>query len=127
MTSSAPIVLVDARNVQRSRWPNISDAEVVERACAWATERGLHLVAVFDGPAPGGLVGERADGPCAVVGTGRESADEWLKRKASALAERGERFWLVTSDRALRAVAGARAERTIGGGSFANELLSITL
>ena len=120
------MVLVDARNVQRSRWPNIPEAELVERACAWAAQRGYRLVAVFDGPAPGAPTRDR-DGPCAVVGTDRESADDWLVREAAALAERGERFWLVTSDRALRSLAGRHAERTIGGGSFANELLSINM
>ena len=29
-------VLIDARNVQRSRWPNLSDEELVERARSWA-------------------------------------------------------------------------------------------
>jgi hypothetical protein len=123
MRGDAPVVLVDARNVQRSRWPNIPDEELVERACAWGADRGFRIVAVFDGGAPD----RRAGGPCAVVGSGHESADDWLVRETAALAERGERFWLVTSDRALREVAGRHAERTIGGGAFANELLSINM
>src|SRR6266508_2812091 len=57
-----------------------------------------------------------------VFGTGRESADDWLTREAARLAEAGEPFWLVTSDRELRGRAGSRAERVIGGGSFAREL-----
>ena len=32
-------------------------------------------------------------------------------------------YWLVTSDRELRELAGRGAERVIGGGTFANELL----
>jgi hypothetical protein len=51
-----------------------------------------------------------------------ESADEWLIRRAGELRADGTPFWLVTSDRALRDAAGTGADRTIGGGSFANEL-----
>jgi len=107
-------VLIDARNVLRSQWPNIPEDELVELARGWAEDRGHRPVIVFDGRAPV----QAAD----VVGTGRESADDWLTRKAGRLAEAGESFWLVTSDRELRDRAGGRAERVIGGGSFAREL-----
>jgi hypothetical protein len=50
-----------------------------------------------------------------------ETADEWLIREAS----RFEPYWLVTSDRELRDLAGSSAERLIGGGSFARELLML--
>jgi YacP-like NYN domain len=79
---------------------------------------------VFDGTAPRGVVGERRlDERSVLVGTGpEESADDWLIRTAEQHAHRGRRYWLVTSDRALRAAAGRGAEKTIGGGSFAREL-----
>jgi predicted RNA-binding protein with PIN domain len=116
-------VLIDARNVLRSRWPNITEQEVVERSCAWAAADGRRALVVFDGQAPGGYVGERVLGDhCVVVGTGAESADSWLERAAAELHARGERYWLVTSDRALRAAAGLNADRTIGGGSFVQML-----
>ena len=102
------IVLVDARNVLRSRWPNVPEAELVERCRSWAAEHGMQAVLVFDGRAPEGA-----------IGTGGESADDWIAR---AVAEVQEPFWLVTSDRELRERAGARAERTIGGGGFLREL-----
>jgi hypothetical protein len=73
---------------------------------------------VFDGRAP-----EEADD---VVGTGRESADDWIARAAAELRERAEPYWLVTSDRELRRRAGVGAERTIGGGTFASELRGVT-
>lgn len=78
------------------------------------------MVVVFDGTAPGGRVGEHdLDDQCVVVGTGKqESADDWLIRRAGEFTP----YWLVTSDRALRDVAGREAERTIGGGSFARQL-----
>ena len=66
---------------------------------------------VFDGSAP-----ENA------IGTGRESADDWLTREAARFAEARETFWLVTSDRELRERAGKSAARVIGGGRFAREL-----
>jgi predicted RNA-binding protein with PIN domain len=116
-------VLIDAPNARRSRWPNIPEQELVERSCAWAAAEGRRAVVVFDGRAPGGFVGEQAAADdCVVVGTGPESADSWLERAAADLHARGERYWLVTSDRALRAAAGRHAERTIGGGSFVSML-----
>ena len=52
-----------------------------------------------------------------------ETADDWIAREAATLREARRRFWLVTSDRALRSDAGRDAERVIGGGSFARELV----
>ena len=112
MSQDVPIkVLIDARNVQRSLWPNIPDEELVELAERWAGGRGHRAVIVFDGAAPDGA-----------IGTGAESADDWLTREAARLADACEAFWLVTSDRELRERAGGPAERVIGGGGFARQL-----
>jgi len=109
--------------VLRSQWPNIPEEELVERTAAWAEAEGVVAVVVFDGEAPGGLVGERAESEhCIVVGTGRESADDWIVRAAAGRAAGGTPYLLVTSDRELRERAGAHAERTIGGGTFARLL-----
>jgi hypothetical protein len=97
--------------VLRSKWPNIPEDELVRLAERWAQELGHQAVIVFDGTAPSGA-----------VGSGSESADDWLTREAARLADAGEPYWLVTSDRELRDRAGRRAERVIGGGSFAREL-----
>jgi rRNA-processing protein FCF1 len=107
-------VLIDARNVLRSKWPNIPEEELVELARRWADERGHRAVIVFDGRS----AVEAPD----VVGTGGESADDWLTREAGRLARARKPFWLITSDRELRQRAGGRAERMIGGGAFAREL-----
>ena len=112
MTETA--VFVDAENVRRSQWPNISAAELVERCRTWARAEGVHAVVVFDGRAPAA----ETDPYLEVVGTGAESADEWISRVAADARAAGRRFRLVTSDRALRADAGRGAERVIGGGSF---------
>jgi hypothetical protein len=101
-------VFVDARNVLRSEWPNIPEAELVEAVRAWAAEQGLEPVVVFDGRAPEGA-----------VGSGAESADDWLARETARVEEP---YWLVTSDRELRLRAGTRAERVVGGGALAREL-----
>jgi hypothetical protein len=71
--------------------------ELVER---WAAERGVQPVVVFEG---------------------EETADDRIAREAAAL---DGPYWLVTSDRGLRERAAARAERVIGGGTFARELIS---
>jgi predicted RNA-binding protein with PIN domain len=112
-------VLIDARNVLRSQWPNVPEPELVERIRDWAQRHGHETVIVFDGRAPGELVGvQRVDGITTLVGTGGESADDWLIREAP----RYPGAWLVTSDRALRDAVGAQAARTVGGGSFLREL-----
>jgi predicted RNA-binding protein with PIN domain len=102
------VVLVDGRNVQRSRWPNVPDAELVERVQEWAGREGVESVVVFDGKAPEGAVGTKG-----------ETADDWIAREASTLREP---YWLVTSDRELRERAGSQAERLFGGGAFLREL-----
>jgi hypothetical protein len=111
-------VLVDARNVLRSQWPNVPEEELVERCVEWAKRHGHDLVLVFDGRAPGDVVGEQRLGEHGtLVGSGGESADDWLIREAP----RYPSAWLVTSDRALREAAGVHAERLVGGGAFLRE------
>ena len=112
-------VLVDGRNVIRSQWPNLGEEELVEQAGDWARRHGHDVVLVFDGKAPGGVVGsERRDETTTVVGTGGESADDWLIREAP----RHPGAWLVTSDRALRDAASSNASKVVGGGSFLRRL-----
>jgi hypothetical protein len=112
-------VLVDARNVLRSQWPNLPEEELVAQASEWARRHGHEIVLVFDGKAPGEIVGtERHDSITTLVGTGGESADDWLIREAPGYPE----AWLVTSDRALRDAAGANASKLVGGGSFLRQL-----
>ena len=100
---SQPLVVVDAENVRRSAWPNVSKEELVERARAWARDEDVRLLIVFDGAAP-----QEADD---LLGSGARSADD-------VIAELEGPFRLVSSDRGLRERVGARAERHVGGGSF---------
>jgi len=103
-------VIVDAENVRRSQWPNIPPTRLVELIREWAEREQVRALIVFDGRAP-----VEADD---VVGTGGESADEWIVREGPAHAP----FWLVTSDRELRVRATDAAERVLGGGAFAREI-----
>jgi hypothetical protein len=99
-SSSAPestVVFVDAENVRRSAWPNVSRDELLRLVDDWASREGVEARVVFEGA-------ETADDRIA-----REAADE-------------ERYWLVTSDRGLRERAAGRAERVVGGGSFLRTL-----
>lgn len=112
-----PIVLVDARNVMRSRWPNIRAHRLVDLTRAWAEREGVRPVIVFDGPAPR----ERPAG-VEIYGTYGETADDWIVREAQGLFDEGRQLWLVSSDRALRDRVAPYVERTIGGGTFAGEL-----
>ena len=101
--------------MRRSLWPNLAPERLVDLLARWAEHEGVEAIAVFDGPAPGSVPGVEA------VGTGEESADDWITRRAAELTEP---FLLVTSDRELRERAGANAERMIGGGAFARELVA---
>ena len=108
---SPEIVLVDGRNVQRSRWPNVPSEELVERVHAWADGQGVEAEIVFDGRAPEGA-----------FGTAGASADDWIASRSEELVAEGRPYWLVTSDRELRRRAGEHAEKMIGGGGFLREL-----
>ena len=104
-----PLVVVDAENVRRSQWPNLSREELVERARAWAEREGVDLLIVFDGEPP-----EKA--PDLV---GSANADDEIVLITTKL---DSPFWLVTSDRGLRERVGDRAERVIGGGTFVRQI-----
>jgi hypothetical protein len=95
-------VLVDAENVRRSRWPNLAGDQLVERCREWAAREGVEVEVVFEPDA----------------GT----ADDVIAERARALAAEGTPYWLVTSDRGLRELAGDRAEQIVGGGAFLRRL-----
>jgi hypothetical protein len=103
------VVIVDAENVRRSLWPNLSPKELVDRSRAWAADEDHELRIVFDGEAP-----EQA--PDLV--SSRYGDDE-IVRIAN---EQRAPTWVVTSDRALRERLPDSVERVIGGGSFARQL-----
>jgi predicted RNA-binding protein with PIN domain len=115
--SSPLVVLVDGRNVIRSRWPNMRATSLVELAREWAEREGARPMIVFDGPAPR----ERPAG-VEVFGTYGETADDWIAREAERLFDGGSRIWLVSSDRGLRQRVEPYVERTIGGGTFVTQL-----
>jgi hypothetical protein len=105
------LVVVDAENVRRSLWPNLSAHELVERARSWATREGHELLVVFDGEPP-----EEAPDLAGVP----HADDEIVAR-----VERSEgEVWVVTSDRELRRRVEERAERIVGGGTFARALVA---
>jgi hypothetical protein len=95
------VVLVDAENVRRSLWPNIPRDELEDLTTRWAETRGHEARIVW----------EEA-----------ETADDVIAREVGTV-ERP--VWVVTSDRGLRERIGDRADRIIGGGSFARELRAL--
>ena len=105
------LVVVDAENVRRYAWPNVSKEELVAHCRAWAEREDVELLIVFDGDPP-----EEAPD---LLGSGRRSADD-------VIAELERPFTLVTSDRGLRERVGKKAERFIGGGSFLREIAAVT-
>lgn len=103
------VVVVDAENVRRSLWPNLSREELVARARAWAGREGHELRIVFDGEPPE----EAAD----LVGS--PYADDEIVHLVEELPGP---VWVVTSDRGLRVRLEGRVEGLLGGGRFAREL-----
>jgi YacP-like NYN domain len=117
------LVLVDAQNAMRSRWPNLGAERFVDLVRRWAEQEGVKAVVVFDGEAPGGATDEaELDERVSLVGTGEGSADDWIAEHAPQLVS-GSPLWLVSSDRELRNRVAPFVERSIGGGSFAARLL----
>ena len=104
-----PLVIVDAENVRRSLWPNLSPEQLVARARAWAAREAHDLLVVFDGAAP-------EDAPDLV---GSRYADDEIVRLAE---EADGPLWVVTSDRGLRERLAGRVDRLVGGGTFARGL-----
>lgn len=96
------IVLVDAENVRRSVWPNLSRKELLERVEAWGERGGVRAEVVFEGHG--------------------ETADDRIVAEAAKLHEQGEEVWVATSDRELRERLQPYAKRIIGGGSFARTI-----
>jgi rRNA-processing protein FCF1 len=92
-------VLVDAENIRRSVWPNLARDDLERRARSWGDEHGHDVIVVWEGAA--------------------ESADDRIARLAEELPPT---LWIVTSDRELRSRVADRAERLVGGGSFARQL-----
>ncbi len=95
-------VLVDAENVRRSVWPNLSREGLVERVDRWAKREGVSAKVVFEGRG--------------------ETADDRIVAKARELHAQGEEVWVATSDRELRERLQPYAKRIIGGGTVARAL-----
>ena len=126
MKADAPLVIVDARNVMRSRWPNIPEDRFLDLTRSWAEQEGADVVAVFDGRAPGDRLGvHELDDRLTVVGTGKQSADDWIAGHAPELARDRGRLWLAAADREQRRRVEDAVERVVGGGSFAGRLVAL--
>lgn len=115
------VTLVDAENVRRSQWPNLSREELVRLVRLWAETTGQAALVVFDGAPPD----VESDGLVKVVGTDGESADDRIARDVERLVADRRPYRLVTSDRALRERAGAEAEDLVGGGTFVRTLMAL--
>jgi hypothetical protein len=104
-----PLAVVDGENTRRSRWPNLSKHELLERARKWAKREGVDLMVVFDGRAPD-------DAPDVAWAP---HADDEIVRIVQA---HDRPVWVVTSDRELRRRVGGRAEKIMGGGGFIGQI-----
>lgn len=128
------VVLVDGSNVARcAAWvahvgSDRADHELrralVDAVASWTATAHVvdRTVVVFDGAGPW-RAGETSVGSAVIVaGSGTRSGDDLVEAHAARLARAGARWWVVSSDRLLQSVAGARAERSIGADDFVVEL-----
>lgn len=119
-------VIIDARNVMRSRWPNAGERELVDAVARWASEHPhTPIVAVvfdgtFEGDGPG--VYEH-DERTVIVATKGEIADDVIAREVEELRAESEPVIVATSDRELRERVESHGAKVIGGGSFLRTVL----
>jgi predicted RNA-binding protein with PIN domain len=119
-------VIIDGRNVMRSRWPNAGERELVEAIAAWAAEhpREPIVAVVFDGTYEGAGPGMfEHDDRTVVVATKGEVADDVIVGEVEELRASGEVVLVATSDRELRERVEAHGARVVGGGSFLRTIL----
>lgn len=119
-------VIVDGRNVMRSRWPNAGERELVEAVARWAGahERRPIVAVVFDGTYEGDGPGMfEHDERTVVVATKGELADDVIVREVEELRADREPVIVTTSDRELRERVEAHGAKVIGGGSFLRTVL----
>lgn len=112
-------LVVDAENVRRSVWPNVSRTELV-RLCGWyAHEHGLSVAVVFDGAPPT----TEARDDVRLVGEPGRSADDLIVELVATFGP--EAATVATSDRGIRQRLGGTGASLVGGGSFIRELLRL--
>jgi predicted RNA-binding protein with PIN domain len=111
----AGTVVVDAENVRRSAWPNVSRQRLVGLVARWVAREGVGAVVVFDGPPPPMAVPVGVE----LRGVAGTSADDLIVRLVPTLSGR---VTVATSDRALRDRLSRFGAEIRGGGSFLEEL-----
>jgi predicted RNA-binding protein with PIN domain len=119
-------MIIDGRNVMRSRWPNAGERELVEAIARWAAEhaRTPIVAVVFDGTYEGEGPGMyEHDERTVVVATEGEIADDVIVREVEELRAASEPVIVATSDRELRERVEAHGAKVIGGGSFLRTVL----
>lgn len=119
-------VIIDGRNVMRSRWPNAGERELVEAVARWASDHPREPIVgvVFDGTYEGEGPGVyEHDERLVVVATKGELADDVIVREVEEVREGGEPVLVATSDRELRERVEALGGTVVGGGSFLRTVL----
>lgn len=119
-------LIVDGRNVMRSRWPNAGELELVEAIARWAGDhaRDPQVAVVFDGTYRGEGPGVfEHDARTVVVATQGEVADDVIAREVEGLRADGEPVIVATSDRELRERVEAHGAKVVGGGSYLRTVL----
>jgi hypothetical protein len=109
--------VVDAENVRRSVWPNVTREELVALCGRLARLEERDVVVVFDGPAPELEVPARVR----LHGEAGRSADDLIVELVPELGPGAST--VATSDRGLRARLVESGVSVVGGGAFVRHLL----
>jgi predicted RNA-binding protein with PIN domain len=135
--SDAVVVLVDGSNVAKSAaWlghvasliggRHLAGHEHQRLLCdallEWIVVEGHEALLVFDGVGPQGVGARDGGRGLVVVGSGSAEGDVILERRAVELRAAGRPHWIVSDDRVVRDVAGARADRALGSAELVAEL-----
>jgi rRNA-processing protein FCF1 len=110
------LLVVDAENVRRSIWPNVTLDELVELCDRHAHAAAVEVVVVLDRPA----AVEGSDRLRLVAADGR-SADDLIVELAGTLAPGVAT--VATSDRGLRVRLADSGVSFLGGGALVRDLL----
>ena len=119
-------VIIDGRDVLRSREPSPGERELLEAVARWAAAhaRTPIVAVVFDGTFEGDGPGMyEHDERTVVVATEGEAADDVIVREVEELRAQSEPVIVVTGNHALRERAEALGAKVIDSGSFLRTVL----
>lgn len=119
-------VIIDGRNVMRSRSPHAGERELVEAVARWAAEHArtpivaVVLAGTYEGAGPGMF---EHDERTVVVATEGDDSNDVIVAEVEELRADSEPVIVATSDDVLRERVEAFGAKVIDGGAFLRTVL----